>query len=215
MTRAATARWESAYWGTGSLAIRDGVEVHSSSGCIGYESGSTGVATVDGAGWISDEVIRIGLWGRGTLTIAGGAKVSSKFAGIAFGPAATGTVTVTGPESRWDNTGNYVSYIGCYGEGTLTISGGAAVSTQSTDIGSEPDSTGLVVVAGAGSTWTNVDLRVGDEGHGTMRITDGGTVSSSGYNRIGTLSNSTGFVAVSGIGAVWTCNGGLFVGRLG
>jgi T5SS/PEP-CTERM-associated repeat protein len=203
------------YHGTGSLTIRDGVEVHSSSGQIGCESGSTGVVTVDGARWISNDHVEIGVWGSGTFTIAGGAKVSSKYAGIGYGPDATGAVTVTGLESRWDTTGNYVSYIGYYGEGTLTIEDGAAVNSRYTDIGSEPDSMGLVVVTGAGSTWSTHSLRVGDEGHGTMRITDGGTVSSTGYGHIAADVGSTGFVTVSGIGAAWTCNGDLSVGGVG
>ena len=38
------------YLGNGSLTIRDGITVNSSSGYIGYQSGSSGVATVDGAG---------------------------------------------------------------------------------------------------------------------------------------------------------------------
>jgi T5SS/PEP-CTERM-associated repeat protein len=169
---------------------------------------------VDHARWMSDESIDVGVLGRGTLTIAGGAKVSSKRIGIGYGPGVTGRVTVTGCESRWDNAGNYVSYIGYYGEGTLTISDGAVVSAPSADIGSKPDSTGLVVVTGAGSTWTCDWLRIGYEGNGTMRVTDGATVNGI-HSGIAGFSGTTGLVAVSGIGAVWTSKGDLSVGSQG
>ncbi len=65
--------------GQGSLSIRDGVEVSSFEGYIGYGSGSTGVATISGSGstWnISKGLLYVANSGSGTLSISGGGRVS-------------------------------------------------------------------------------------------------------------------------------------------
>ena len=64
--------------GSGSLTIRDAVSVECRNGSVGYYSGSTGTATVDGAGssWICAEYLDVGGNGNGTLSINNGGLVS-------------------------------------------------------------------------------------------------------------------------------------------
>ena len=60
--------------GAGSLTIKDGVNVHSSSGCLGCNSGSTGTATVSGAGsnWAPIDSLEVGSLGTGKLSVIDG-----------------------------------------------------------------------------------------------------------------------------------------------
>ena len=66
------------YSGSGSLTIRNGITVNSVNGFLGYKTGSTGVATVDGLGstWTNSGNLRVGKSGSGTLTISNGGTVS-------------------------------------------------------------------------------------------------------------------------------------------
>ena len=55
----------------GSLTIRDGVHVTCTAGYLGYQTGSTGVATVAGSGstWTVNGPLAVGYLGSGTLSI--------------------------------------------------------------------------------------------------------------------------------------------------
>ena len=66
------------YNSQGSMTIRNGLEVVSSEGCIGYRAGSTGEVNVEGFGtkWTNNGNLHIGTEGTGTLTISDGALVS-------------------------------------------------------------------------------------------------------------------------------------------
>ena len=208
-----------------ALGITDGGTVSNSVGYIGYNEGSTGVATVDGPSskWTNSEDLHIGYYGNGTLSITGGAAVSSGTGYIGTknreytsdytsytGPGC-GEVAVDGDGSTWTNSNDL--YVGYGGGGTLNITGGGAVSNSTGYIGYERNYCGLthtVAVDGAGSTWTNnSDLYVGYGGVGTLNITGGGAVSNcAGY--IGY--SSAGAVTVDGEGSTWTNSGELFVG---
>ncbi|WP_163071507.1 hypothetical protein, partial [Acinetobacter baumannii] len=81
---------------------------YSGGGHVGFFSGSTGIASVDGAGsaWISNADIVIGEAGTGTLTISNGGLVSNVNGMMADTHA--GSVTVTGANSTWANSGGLV-----------------------------------------------------------------------------------------------------------
>ncbi|MBN1591262.1 MAG: hypothetical protein JW888_17250, partial [Pirellulales bacterium] len=169
--------------GSGTLAVSDGGRLYDDFGYIGYETGSTGVATVDGAGsmWTNNSKVRVGYYGAGTLAITGGGKVSDEVGNIGYLSGSTGVATVDGAGSTWTNTGTL--YVGLHGIGTLSITGGGSVfngyaSNGYGFIGYQSGSTGTVTVDGAGSTWTNVSsLHVGCNGAGTLAIVGGGLVS--------------------------------------
>ncbi len=101
---------------------------------------------------------------------------------------------------------------GWKGHGSLVIRDGVTVNSDYGYIGRHSDSTGVVTVDGAGSTWNNSDeLRVGYSGSGTLNVTGGAAVSNSrGY--IGTYSLSTGVVTVDGAGSTWNNGENLYVG---
>ena len=204
--------------GTGTLNIQDGGSVSNTVGYIGYNTGSTGVATVDGSGstWTNSNIFCVGYYGQGTLNITNGGAVSNNSSGY-IGYWSTGVVTVDGIGSTWNNSGDYsYLYVGYEGQGTLNITNGGAVSNTYCRIGYGSGSTGVVAVDGSGSTWTNNDsLYVGYNGQGTLDITNGGAVISNDYGYIGLSFGSTGVVTVDGNGSTWTNSSSLYVGRYG
>ena len=87
------------YSGNGSLAVRNGVTLTSLDGTIGCNSGSTGVATVTGAGstWTTYN-LDVGVSGNGTLNITGGATVVDHYDGyVGYNSGSTGSVAVSAP----------------------------------------------------------------------------------------------------------------------
>ncbi|MEN6458187.1 MAG: PEP-CTERM sorting domain-containing protein, partial [Thermoguttaceae bacterium] len=164
------------YEGAGSLMIKDGIAVTSVDGYLGYQSGSTGTATVDGSGskWTNSGSLYVGYSGSGSLAITGGGSVSNGVGTIGYYNGSTSTVTVDGSGSTWTNG---VLYVGYWGSGSLAITGGGSVSSTTGHIGYSLGRTGKVIVGGSGSTWTNSgSLYVGYSGTGTLRIYGGGTV---------------------------------------
>nr|WP_256371445.1 autotransporter domain-containing protein [Stappia sp. ES.058] len=82
--------------------------------------------------------------------------------------------------------------VGDDGAGTLNVSNGGAVSSDSGTIGFGTSSTGDTTVDGTGSAWTNTNsLVVGDDGDGTLNITNGGAVSANDVT-IARFASSTG-----------------------
>jgi T5SS/PEP-CTERM-associated repeat protein len=203
---------------TGALTIQNGGTVNNTLGIIADNAGSSGTATVDGAGsrWTNSSDFYVGHGGSGTLTIRNGGAVSNVFGFIGNFSSATGAVTVDGPGSTWTNSADL--NVGAYGSGTLTIRNGGAVSSDYGFIGYDSGATGVVTVDGAGSTWTNSsDLNIGAYGTatGTLTIRNGGAVSNGGNGFLGAASGSTGAATVDGAGSSWNNSGDLYVGNSG
>ena len=127
-----------------------------------------------------------------------------------------GSMVVSGPGSSVTVAG--VTGIGIFTSGTLTISNGGALNSQS---GVEIDSffgTPSVMVTGAGSTWTvggGFGLRVGNGstgGEGTLTVTNGGRVDVTGIVRVGDQTTGTSFMTVTGAGSTVTTAAELRIG---
>ncbi|MCP4376470.1 MAG: PEP-CTERM sorting domain-containing protein [bacterium] len=204
--------------GNGSMQISDGLVVQSVDGYLGYQSGSTGVATVSGTGstWANSGDLYVGRYGNGTLEITDGGVVSSTYGYIGEESAsATGAVTVSGTGSTWTNSA--LLGVGGLGQATLDITDGGTVNCHYARIAGGRYATAVVTVSGVGSTFANSNrLHVGGDSssNGTLEITNGGAVSNTFCN-IGNSSNSTGVVRVSGDGSTWTNSGDLYIGRSG
>lgn len=168
--------------GNGTLAIMGGGTVSSSDSSIGTDFDSTGVLTVDGVGstWTNSRSVTIGRFGSGTLAITnGGTAEISRSSNIGIWNRSEGIIIVDGVGSRLDHGDHLV--IGEDGNGTVSITGGGAMSNLVGYIGRFRRSVGEVTVDGAGSTWTNRgDLHVGHLGTGVLTITHGGLLSVGG-----------------------------------
>jgi len=134
------------YGGGGSLRIADGVVVQSDYGYLGYKSGSTGTATVTGAGsaWINAHWLNVGYFGgHGLLDITDGGAVSNSDCLIGYRSGDSGVVTVSGADSVWTNDG--FLRVGDSGSGVLNISDGGLVEvTGETHVSMDPGSDGAV-----------------------------------------------------------------------
>ena len=135
----------------------------------------------------------------GTLTLSGtgaGGTLNSVNASIGDAPSSTGAVTV-GTGATWNNSVDL--YVGNSGAGTLTINSGGKVVAPTgggSYIGYAAGSSGSgASVSGAGSTWTNDYLYVGNNAAGTLTTSSSGLVTSKvasvGYNATGGVTVST------------------------
>lgn len=201
----------------GTLRIENGGKVINwNVGEIGANSGSTGTATVSGAGseWKNSDWLTVGESGTGTLHIADGGRVESDYGYIGKYLGSIGTATVSGTGSEWKNSSDLS--VGDYGTGTLNIAGDGKVENKDGYIGRYNGSIGAVTVSGVNSSWVNSgNLRIGSLGEGTLNIENGGSVSNGGYGEIGVNPGSTGTVTVSGPGSEWKGSAWLYVGKEG
>ena len=123
--------------GSGTMVIADGVVFTSNHGYLGYDAGSSGIATITGAGstWASTSVLCVGNYGAGTLKVANGGKVTSNNGYIGSSSGSTGSATIAGTGSTW--TGNYMVDVGGVGgTGTLTVGNGGKVIAVTSQINS-------------------------------------------------------------------------------
>jgi fibronectin-binding autotransporter adhesin len=188
---------------TGALRIDAGSKITNTFGRIGRDAGSTGEATVTGAGstWNNQAALYVGDGGDGALTIEAGGSVNNHAGWIGYQAGSIGEATVSGVGSAWVSRSNTV--VGDRGAGTLTVRDGGQVSTDTEGrIGNQTDSTGAATVAGAGSRWDLDNFYIGNSGDGALRIENGGAVDSlSGL--LGAELGSSGVATVSGAGSLW------------
>ncbi len=155
--------------GNGTIDIKNGGKASTQFINIGQNEGSTGVVTVDGANselYVtadSTSGITIGTNGTGTLNITNGGKVTSNTIsslGDGLGSSdAAGTLNVSGAGSNFTiRTGSL--NVGRRGTGTMNITAGGTVNSQSGGIAIESGSKGIATVSGSGSVW-NVGAKNG------------------------------------------------------
>jgi T5SS/PEP-CTERM-associated repeat protein len=136
--------------GSASLSILNGGSLSTGGGSyLAVSSGSTGAATVDGAGstWTSSG-LGIGTGGSATLTIGNGGVVSNGGVGIlGQSSGGSGTAIVDGVGSAWTNGG--ALYVGHSGAGTLTVRNGGAVSASALMIANQAGSSGTLNIGAA------------------------------------------------------------------
>jgi T5SS/PEP-CTERM-associated repeat protein len=173
----------------------------------GAISASNDVNPSDVSGWTSSTGVYIGENGQGSVTINGGSDLIMGNAYLGRNSGSRGVVTVSGADSTWTNS-RYL-FVGSKGDGEFVITDGALASGDwGSSIASGSNSTGTVLVNGAGSTWANSSsLTVGSGGFGTLDIINGGSVISRS-GRIADARDSRGEVTVSGVGSIWTSSGG-------
>jgi len=207
-------------YGTGTLNILAGGDANSTFAYLGQYPGSSGAATVDGAGslwgattWTLSDDLTVGYEGSGVLDILNGGSVSTS-ADIYTGRQAigSGSVTVDGAGSTLSSS--FSTFVGFDGTGYLNILAGGVVSDYAGYLGYASGSNGTATVDGVGSSWLNSgDLYVGRDGDGTLVIQNGGNVTDN-VGKIGEFL-SNGAVTVTGAGSAWTNNSQILVGFYG
>ena len=190
-----------------------GVNYQSGLGYLGFNAGSTGVATITGANSLwqnQSSALYIGHRGQGTLNIEDGGKVFSASSYLGNNAGSTGTAIVTGTDSLWQLG---ALYVGNSGQGTLIVQNGGKVSSAGHAIGTNVGSTGNVTVTGADSLWqSSGGLSVN---RGTLNIEDGGKVTNANSGSIGSsnVADTAATVTVIGQNSLWQNSTTLHVGN--
>ena len=192
--------------GTGSLVMSGG-NLTALVSTIGANSGAVGTASLSGGVW-SNFTLDVGSNGTGSLSITGGL-ASAGFTAIGGNTNGVGSLTIS--SGTLQNTRSGVGlYVGYFGNGTLNVSGSAAVTTNDASIGDQVSRSGTANVSGG--TWSsNGTLFVGNSGTGRLNIS-GGLVTS-GTAVIGSQSGALGVATVSG--GTWNNASNLRVGDNG
>ncbi|OZI61909.1 autotransporter family protein [Bordetella genomosp. 11] len=180
------------------------------------------VSSVQSPNWSVGGDLVVGDTALGTLVIDAGGTVGNVNDAY-FGNHDQGMVTVQG-----GNGGGLASGLTISGQtqigvesgsnGTLNVlGGGVATSTSNVAIGRDNGSTGMALVSGPGSIWTNSSgaaFVIGAGGSGTLDIDNGGAVHS-GQGSIGLDAGGDGHVTVTGAGSLWDPVGNIYVGAAG
>ena len=121
-------------------------------------------------------------------------------------------VPTPNPVAAWD-VGGTTLQVGDTGTGSLTVSGGGALTSQDANIANDFGSQGSVTVTGAGSSWSNTGaLSVGNFGDGTLLIEEGGAVSVGTDLFVADEWVGSGSVTVTGGGSTLDVGGAIYVG---
>ena len=224
-------------YGTGNLSLQSGGSLSTTTGYIGYntDGNCNGTASIDGAysgtpsTWTTNSnAIYVGYNHTGALNITNGGSVTDSYGyigGYSTTASGSGTVTVDGMNdstpSTWSDSNSV--YVGYNGTGALNITNGGSVndSVGTAYIGYNSGKTGTVTVDGVNNgissqlacTAAGMQLDVGYNGAGVLKITNGGQVSNTGIGNVGGTTSvgntSTGTVTIDGssggIASKWTC----------
>jgi len=200
---------------------------------LGYNDGSLGIMTVQGAGteWQAAGSVTVGLFGTGVLSITDGAAATVYGASVNLASIAgsSGTMTVSGGASLTladrpsSSVGSGSLVVGSTGAGVLTISAGASVTGAqylkigNNDSGTSEPSSGTVTITGSGTkVSTENGVHVGNYGNGVLNILAGATSTHDGSGYIAYRPGSTGELTVSGPSSKLAITGvysALYVGR--
>ncbi len=213
--------------GLGTLRILDGADAFVGDTYVGFGSQSEGVLEVDGAGttWVSEHrdngtTTVIGRAGTGTVTISGGAVVEDSdempnmlMLGDMLG--AEGSLALSDVGSRWDPTG---MTIGNFGNATLSIQAGAALSTEQLEAAIEPKSNVTIQVDGLDSmldvSQAADSVPLGKRGVVSFNLTGGARFKTTSLT-LADGSSSVVSAIVDGAGTEWTNTARLDVGGSG
>ena len=218
--------------GKGTLNVTNGAYVHTAGLHAGYNATGTGNATVDGAGskWDCLGYIYLGYNGTGTIKVTNGGTLTTVGYPYNFymgmDPTGVGTILVDGAGSTWNNTVTYQDNstfidIGGDGAGLVKITNGGhfhgtcpAHISAPISAGGTTTGTGVVLVDGSGSTWTNdylIGVGTGNpyngglQGHGTLNVRGGGAVTATDVSV-----NTTSLVSIDvGTGSSLAASGAL------
>lgn len=175
-------------------------------------SSSVPPTEIDG-GVAGAAAVFVGEGGTGQLIVHNGATLTNQGARIGGNAAAgNGTVSVSGLGTHWVGSG--FSMIGMSGVGTLMISDRAVFQDNGIRIGDRAGGVGTVTV-GSGSLLRTDQAYVGEEGTGTISVSDDGDVTSSALAHVGSVAGSVGTVNIFGTGSTWIASNTFRIGVAG
>lgn len=194
--------------GNGTLSIRSGGAVTSTSGMLGDTVDATGSVVVDGAGssWsLNGGRIGVGTYGTGKLTVQNAGAITSGSSILGWYGGSYGEAMISGAGSSWTNA--EALYVGNEGNGALTIeSGGRVASTYGYVANASTSGSSKVTIDGTGSIWDMSGLFIAGNIAGTkadVTIKNGGTLRAV-QGTLGNLAGSYASMTVTGSGSSWS-----------
>ncbi len=213
--------------GSAAVTVSNGAVVNADISIVATEPGSVGTLTVSGSGsaWNSSSPFEVGRAGVAFVNVTGGAVVTATSSIMATEAGSDGTLLVSGSGSAWNTNGSFE--IGRGGDARLTVqSGGAFTTSQFLLLGSNPNSSGNLVIDGGGavpaSATSSAQGVFGGHGGASVVVQNAGRLttlkaasptSSSGI--LSQFDDSSSSVTVRGAGSLWSGDGGLNVGFRG
>ena len=202
-------------YGQGDLRIVNGASAFAQNTYVGTYDGSRGEALIsDSASRLTTGQLVVGHSGMGDLRIQNrGRATSLSRTSIGAGQNSNGFASIAGYFTRLDNLGSL--HIGEFGNGQLSISNQATVTSPVTSIGTHSGSRGTVTLSNSVSSLSSDETFVGKGGAGYLSAFYGADIVTSNRSSIGYAENSFGFAEVVGGGSSWGTNGELHVGESG
>ncbi len=172
-------------------------------------SGAGSVLNINGA-------LNVGYAGTATMSVTTGAIVNVEGSIVRIGrmAGATGTLNLTGGSSRFALIGGSgfpmtltpaTFQVGTFGTGNLNVTGGFQLNTGGANvaIGAEAGSKGTALVSDPGTAWTigaGGALFIGQDGHGSLTVSNGGSLELEGHAffSLGTSATGIGDLTLSG-----------------
>jgi T5SS/PEP-CTERM-associated repeat protein len=107
-------------------------------------------------------------------------------------------------------------YVGSWGAGSGRVESGGDIVCRFANVGADLDSVGVMEIDGIGSTWqVTQQLRVGNAGDGTLKITGGAVVTCESEGLLAVGEESYGRLLIDGNGSVWNTESNFSVGYRG
>lgn len=204
------------FGGSGNVGITEG-QLHSDGARLGDGLGSVGEVSLTGVGssWTNAGWLDVGGGGTGTLTLTAGATASTNGAAVASTAGTSSSIGVSGINSMLTINGAFSFYLGLYGNATLTLGTGAAISSGETLISRYSTSTSSATVTGG--TWTTGRLIMGGDpfdvlstgGTATLIVQASGTLNTADA-WLGAVDGGTGTVNLND--ASWVASDRISVG---
>lgn len=205
------------YGGTGLVDITAG-HLESDGATLGDGTGSSGTATLSGAGssWSNAGALSVGGSGSGQLSLTGGATLTTQSASVAS--TVTSSIGVSGTNSLLTINGAF--YLGIDGNASLNITNGGKVVSGETIIARHSGSTSTATVTGSNANWTTARLILGGDPFevgatgGNAALTVSGSASlNTAAALLGGVAGGSGNVTMDD--ASWTATDRISVGYAG
>ena len=178
--------------GTGTLTLKDKSNLTSKAVLVaGSEFNSVGNLIAQGQSSLQLDEIIIGDEGTGNLNIESGSSVTvDKNTILGRKTFSEASVVIDGVDSVLNSNGEYLS-IADNGKANVTVRNKGKINANTTVIGNNLGSTGILTVSGDGTEITSDNIVVGGAGRGTLNINNGGTVKTGSISSLTGRSNST------------------------
>lgn len=178
--------------GTGTLTLKDKSSLTSKAVLVaGSEVNSVGNLIAQGQSSLQLDEIIIGDQGTGNLNIESGSSVTvDKNTILGRNVSSTANIIVDGADSVLNSNGEYLG-IADNGKANVTVRNKGKINANTTVIGNNLGSTGILTVSGTGTEIASDNIVVGGAGRGTLNINNGGTVKTGSISSLAGRSNST------------------------